>query len=73
MAARATLLLVECNTDLIAHGDILELNLDKNNLRNKTKKLSIPVKAIQPIMKQLLKADGLIKYFKKHKGLKFDS
>lgn len=67
------LALVECNTDLISSGDILELDLDRDYLKNKTKKIHIPIKPLHPIMKSLLKADGLIKYFKKHKGLNFGS
>ncbi len=67
------LALVECNTDLISSGDILELDLDRDYLKNKTKKIHIPIKPLHPIMKSLLKVDGLIKYFKKHKGLNFGS
>jgi len=67
------LALVECNTGLISSGDILELDLDRDYLKNKTKKIHIPIKPLHPIMKSLLKADGLIKYFKKHKGLNFGS
>ncbi len=67
------LALVECNTDLISSGDILELDLDRDYLKNKTKKIHIPIKPLHPIMKSLLKAGGLIKYFKKHKGLNFGS
>ena len=67
------LALVECNTDLISSGDILKLDLDRDYLKNKTKKIHIPIKPLHPIMKSLLKAGGLIKYFKKHKGLNFGS
>ena len=65
--------LVECNTELISHGDILELDTDKNYLKNKTKKINIPVKPLHPVMKSLLKSGGVVKYFKKHKGLNFGS
>ncbi|MBU3933036.1 MAG: 3-isopropylmalate dehydratase [Candidatus Omnitrophica bacterium] len=67
------LALVECNTDSISSGDTLELDLDRGYLKNKTKKIRIPVKPLHPIMKSLLKTGGLIKYFKKHKGLNFGS
>lgn len=66
------LTLIECNTDLIARGDILELDLDKSLLKNKTKKIDIPYKPLHPIMKKLLKSGGLVKYLKKHKELNFD-
>ena len=65
------LALVECNTDLISQHDILELNLDKNHLKNKTKKIDIPIGPLHPVMKALLAAGGLVKYFKRHKGLNF--
>lgn len=65
------LLLIECNTDKIAEADILELNLGKKYLKNKTKNTEIVIKPVHPIMKALLKEGGLVKYFKKHKGLDF--
>jgi len=67
------LALIECNTDLISDSDILELDLNKNSLKNKTKRINIPFKPLHPIMKTLLQAGGLIKYFKKHKRLNFAS
>lgn len=65
------LALVECNTDLISQNDILELDLNRSSLKNKTKKIDIPLKPLHPIMKRLLKAGGLVNYFNKHKGLDF--
>ncbi|MCQ9207894.1 MAG: 3-isopropylmalate dehydratase [Omnitrophica bacterium] len=67
------LALVECNTDLIFHGDVLELDLNKNYLKNKTKRKNIPLKPMHPVMKNLLRAGGVVKYFKKNKGLNFGS
>ncbi|MBL7084707.1 MAG: 3-isopropylmalate dehydratase [Candidatus Omnitrophica bacterium] len=63
--------LVECNTDLISHGDMLELDIDKGYLKNRTKNIEIPIKPLHPIMKSLLKSGGVVKYFSKHKGLDF--
>ena len=63
--------LVECNTDKIGNGDILELDLDRNYLQNKTKKIDIPIKPLHPVMKSLLKNGGVVKFFNKHKGLDF--
>lgn len=67
------LALVECNTDLISQHDILELNLDRSYLKNKTKRIDIPMRPLHPVMMGLLAAGGLVKYFKKHKGLNFDT
>lgn len=65
------LTLIECDTDLISQGDILELDIDKGYLKNKTKKTLIVIKPLHPLMKDLLKAGGIVKYFKKHRGLSF--
>ncbi len=67
------LALVECDTDLISEGDILELDLDRNYLKNKTKRINISIKPLHPLMKDLLKAEGLINFFKRHKGLSLDA
>lgn len=67
------LALVECNTDLISQGDLLELDLDRNFLKNKTKNKEIAIKPLHPIMKNLLAAGGLVKYFKRNKRLNFGS
>ena len=63
---------LECDTDLIDDGDVLELDLNKNYLRSRTRKRSIPIKPLHPIMKSILNSGGIVKYFKKHKGLKFN-
>ncbi len=65
--------LIECNTDLISCGDILELDLNRSYLVNKTKKIDIPIRPLHSIMKSLLAAGGVVKYFKKHKRLNFGS
>ncbi|UCB57356.1 MAG: 3-isopropylmalate dehydratase small subunit [Candidatus Omnitrophota bacterium] len=65
------LALIECDTDLISQGDILELDIDKGYLKNKTKKTLIAIKPLHPLMKDLLKSGGIVKYFKKHRGLNF--
>ena len=65
--------LVECDTGKINHGDILELDVDKGCLKNKTRNIEIPIRPLHPVMKSLLKAGGVVKYFKKHKGLNFGS
>ncbi|MBN3039218.1 MAG: 3-isopropylmalate dehydratase [Candidatus Omnitrophica bacterium] len=63
--------LLECNTDLISDGDMLELDLEHNFLKNQTKNIDIPIKPLHQVMKKLLKAGGIIKYLKKHGGLDF--
>lgn len=65
------LALVEADTDLISEGDIVELDIDKGYLKNKTQHTLIPISPLSPIMKSLLAAGGLVNYFKKHRGLDF--
>lgn len=65
--------LVECDTDLIAQGDILELDLGQNTLFNKTKGITITISPLHPVMQKLLKAGGLINFFKKNKGLNINA
>lgn len=67
------LCLLECDTDSIAEGDILELNLDNNRIKNVSRNSLIPIKPIPGIMKKLLSDGGVIEHFKKHGGFKFDS
>ena len=65
--------LVECDTGKISDGDILELDVEKGYLKNKTRNIELPIRPIHPVMKSLLKAGGVVKYFKKHRGLNFGS
>ncbi len=65
--------LVECDTGKINHGDTLELDPDKGYLKNRTKNIELPIRPLHPVMKGLLKAGGVVKYFKKHRGLNFGS
>lgn len=65
--------LAECNTELIAEGDELILNLKEGRLKNVTKKKEIKILPFSPIMMQLLDSGGLIAHFKKHKELNLDA
>ncbi len=67
------LLLVECDTDKISRQDSLELDIEKGVLINKTKNMNIPIKPVHPVIRKLLKAGGLVNYFKRHKGLEFNA
>ena len=59
---------VECDTDLIDDGDVLELDLVAGVLRDVTKGIDIPIKPLPPVMAQLLDDGGLVEHFKKHGG-----
>ena len=59
---------VECDTDLIDDGDVLELDLVAGVLRDVTKGVDIAIKPLPPVMAQLLDDGGLVEHFKKHGG-----
>jgi len=59
---------VECDTDLIADGDTLELDLESGVLKNVTKGTEIPFAPLPPVMAQLLADGGLVEHFRKHGG-----
>ena len=60
------LYLLECNTNYIDDGNELELDLDGNILKNKSKGLNIAFKPVPPLAKKILAEGGMIEYFKKH-------
>jgi 3-isopropylmalate/(R)-2-methylmalate dehydratase small subunit len=59
---------VECDTDLIDAGDVLDLDLTAGVLRDVTKGIDIPFPPLPPVMAQLLADGGLVEHFKKHGG-----
>ncbi|MBL7156861.1 MAG: 3-isopropylmalate dehydratase [Candidatus Omnitrophica bacterium] len=67
------LYLLECNTNYIDDGNELELDLDKNVLKNKSKGLNIAFKPIPSLAKKILEEGGMVEYFKKHGGLKVEA
>jgi len=67
------LYLLECNTNYIDDGDELELDMDENVLRNRSKGLNIAFKPIPPFAKTILSEGGVIKYFKKHGGMEIEA
>jgi len=62
------LLLLECNTNYIDDHDELELDLDRNIIKNKSKGLNIACKPISTLAKKVLREGGMVEYFKKHNG-----
>lgn len=61
---------IECDTDKIAEGDELEVDMDGGVIRNKTKNITIKISAIPKVMQTLLADGGLVEHFKKHGGFK---
>ncbi len=64
--------LVECDTDLIDAGDLLELNLSEGLLYNKSKKLQIPITPLPAVMLKILADGGLVEHFKKYGSFNLD-
>ncbi|MGB2599484.1 MAG: 3-isopropylmalate dehydratase [Candidatus Omnitrophota bacterium] len=62
------LCLVECETNFIDDMDELELDLEKNVVRNLSKGLNIEIKPVPDIMRKFLDKGGVIEYFKEHGG-----
>jgi 3-isopropylmalate/(R)-2-methylmalate dehydratase small subunit len=63
------LCLVECETNFIDDMDELELDLEKNVIKNLSKGLNIEIEPIPGIMRKFLESGGVIEYFKAHGGL----
>lgn len=62
------LCLVECDTSYIDDMDELELDLDKNIIRNLSKGVHIYIKPIPEIMRKLIERNGIVEYFKEYGG-----
>lgn len=62
------LCLVECETNYIDDMDELELDLEKNIIRNISKGVNIEIKPVPRIMKKILEKGGIVEYFKEYGG-----
>jgi 3-isopropylmalate/(R)-2-methylmalate dehydratase small subunit len=60
--------LVECDTDKIADGDELELDLTAGVVKNKSQGIDIEFSPLPEVMAKLLDDGGLAAHFKKHNG-----
>ena len=60
------LLLIECDTDKIAAGDELEVDIKKGVVKNITQNTEITFAALPDVMIKLLNDGGLIEHLKKH-------
>lgn len=62
--------LIETDTSKIDDGDELEIDLDKGELKNLTKKINLEIKPLSNFMQGLLAEGGIVNYYKKHGELK---
>jgi 3-isopropylmalate/(R)-2-methylmalate dehydratase small subunit len=64
--------LVECDTNQIAPGDELAIDLAGGVLKNLTQNKDIPIAPLPPVMLKILSEGGLVEHFIKHGGFNFD-
>ena len=62
--------LIEVDTGKIDENDELEIDIDKGVLKNLTKKKELKFRPLPKFMHSLLKAGGIVNYFKKYKEFK---
>ncbi|MBN1406090.1 MAG: 3-isopropylmalate dehydratase small subunit [Candidatus Omnitrophica bacterium] len=65
------LMLLECDTDQIASGDELDIDVTKGIVYNKTKNKQIPITPLPDFMLSILHDGGLVEHVKKHGGFNF--
>ncbi|MCX5702706.1 MAG: 3-isopropylmalate dehydratase small subunit [Candidatus Omnitrophica bacterium] len=62
--------LIEVDTDKIAEGDNLEIDLDSGIVKNLNKKTQLKIKPLPVFMQDILREGGLVNYIKKFGKLK---
>jgi 3-isopropylmalate/(R)-2-methylmalate dehydratase small subunit len=60
--------LIEAETDFIAEGDDLEIDLDQGLLRDLTQQREVSIKPLPSVMQTLLADGGLVEHLKRHGG-----
>ncbi|MEG6521444.1 3-isopropylmalate dehydratase small subunit [Desulfotomaculum sp. 1211_IL3151] len=63
---------LECDTDLIDPGDVLDVDLTQGTIINRTKDIEIAVKPLPNVMIKILNDGGLAPHFRKYGGFNFD-
>ncbi|MCD6169950.1 MAG: 3-isopropylmalate dehydratase small subunit [Candidatus Latescibacteria bacterium] len=57
---------LECNTDNIAAGDLVEVNLSEGVILNQTKGLELKARPLPPVMLKILSDGGLVAHIQKY-------
>ena len=63
---------IECDTDRIAAGDTLEVDLAGGVVRNLTQGTTLTFAPLPPVMRKILDDGGLLEHVKKHGDFKLD-
>lgn len=61
--------LIETDTTAINESDNLEIDLDKGKLKDVSRNVQLPTAPLPMIMQELLKAGGVVNYYKKYGNL----
>jgi len=61
---------LECETEKIAQGDELEIDLIKGTIRNRKKRLELRFRPLPRVMVNILHDGGLVEHIRKHSGFK---
>jgi 3-isopropylmalate/(R)-2-methylmalate dehydratase small subunit len=61
--------LIQCDTDQIAEGDELEVDLAAGEVRNLTQGTTLRFIPLPPVMRKILDEGGLVAHIQKHGGL----
>ncbi len=64
------LLPIICDTDEIDEGDELEVNVEKGEIRNKSKNIKFSFPSLPPVMRNILNDGGLVAHVNKYGDLK---
>ncbi len=67
------LCVVECDTDKINDGDVVELDLEKGVVVNHTQNKTIRTRPIPKLMRQFLNDGGVMEHFKKYGDFKIET
>lgn len=63
---------IECDTDKIAAGDELEIDLEKGLIRNISKKIDLKFAPLPKAMTRILQDGGLVEHIQKHGDFKIE-
>jgi len=61
---------LECETEKIAQGDELEIDLEKGTIRNRKRRIALNFRPLPQVMVNILRDGGLVEHIQKHGGFK---
>jgi len=61
--------LIECDTDKMRAKDLIEIDLEKGMVTCQDKGYSLKIKPFNKLQKALIRENGIVNLYKKHKGL----